>query len=90
MLKEVVQTVEVENHHATSNGTGQDSWKSEFECPVCLEMMTGGVHIYQCGTGHVICGHCRHKLTTDTCPTCRGVITGRSTVIERLAAALIK
>ena len=64
-------------------------WKSEFECPVCLEQMVTGVRIFQCGSGHVICGGCRHKMETDTCPTCRGVITGRATVMERLAAALL-
>ena len=69
-------------------GPDQD-WKSEFECPVCLEQMVTGVRIFQCGSGHVICGGCRHKMETDTCPTCRGVITGRATVMERLAAALL-
>ena len=66
-----------------------EDWKSEFECPVCLEQMVTGVRIFQCGSGHVICGGCRHKMETDTCPTCRGVITGRATVMERLAAALL-
>ena len=76
----------IEETKRCSNG----DWRSEFECPVCLEMMGGGVQIHQCVSGHVMCATCRNRMQKDTCPTCRGEMTGRATVMERLAAALLK
>ena len=36
-----------------SSGVGDsEDWRSEFECPVCLEMMWTGVQIYQCVSGN--------------------------------------
>jgi len=74
-----------------SPGVGDsEDWRSEFECPVCLEMMWSGVQIYQCVSGHLVCGECRGRMESNSCPTCRGDMTGRATVMERLAAALLK
>merc|ERR1719319_1286782 len=28
-------------------------------CPVCFEPLLPPCHIYQCGTGHLLCGSCR-------------------------------
>jgi hypothetical protein len=36
------------------------------ECPVCLNSMAPPAHIFQCGTGHKVCGTCRPKL--KECP----------------------
>ena len=29
------------------------------ECPVCMEEMAPPTRIFQCGTGHLLCGVCR-------------------------------
>ena len=66
-------------------GGGGSDWRSELECPVCLEEMVE-VRIHQCVSGHLVCHHCRQSL--QTCPVCRDNIIGRATVMERLASAL--
>jgi len=62
--------------------------KEELECPVCLELMYPPIKIFQCGQGHALCGRCRPKCRN--CPTCRGPIIGRATVLEKLAQSLLK
>ena len=29
---------------------------------VCFDPMSPPTHIYQCGSGHFICGTCRHRI----------------------------
>ena len=41
---------------------------SLFECPVCFDYVLPP--ILQCQSGHLVCSHCRPKLSC--CPTCRG------------------
>lgn len=44
----------------------------ELECPVCMDYIIPP--IYQCSTGHSICGEC--KLKISQCPTCFQEIGG--------------
>ena len=39
------------------------------ECPVCLESLAPPLQIYQCQEGHLVCGHCRGKVSI--CTECR-------------------
>ena len=32
------------------------------DCPICFEPMTPPTRIYQCGSGHLLCGTCRPRL----------------------------
>ena len=34
---------------------------SEFECPVCFEVMVPPKRIYSCSNDHYICQHTNHK-----------------------------
>ena len=47
--------------------------KAKVECPVCLSVPTGG-KMLTCPRGHLVCGPCRVKMTTEgkeDCPVCR-------------------
>ena len=58
----------------------------EFECPVCLNEMKPPTRIYQCVSGHPVCGFCFSNSTTHTsCPICRMRMVGRYTLVEKLA-----
>lgn len=61
--------------------------KDQLECPVCLELMHPPIKIFQCAQGHALCGICRPKCRN--CPTCRGPMIGRATVLEKLAQGLL-
>jgi len=67
-------------------GFSQDV-KDQLECPVCLELMYPPIKIFQCAQGHALCGRCRPKCRN--CPTCRGPMIGRATVLEKLAQSLL-
>ena len=41
--------------------------EKDLECPVCL--VTATVPIYSCPESHLICSHCRPRVTE--CPECR-------------------
>ncbi|CEF60420.1 E3 ubiquitin-protein ligase SIAH1 [Strongyloides ratti] len=56
-----------------------------FECPVCMEYMVPP--LYQCGSGHLVCGSCRPKL--NCCPSCRGPVPNvRNLAMEKIAATI--
>jgi len=57
----------------------------EFECPVCLSVMVGG--IMQCGQGHCVCSQCVARGVI-TCPLCRDNIQGRAVNMENIARIL--
>ncbi|XP_049622834.1 E3 ubiquitin-protein ligase SIAH1A-like [Suncus etruscus] len=58
---------------------------SIFECPVCYEYVLPP--IYQCHRGHLVCIHCRPKLTC--CPSCRGSLRSiRNLAMEKVANAV--
>ena len=40
--------------------------------------------IFQCGSGHVICGACKAQPQIRNCPTCRGPFTGRNHAYEQI------
>ena len=51
------------------------------ECPVCYEPFQSGQPIYQCDTGHFVCGSCYER--GNSCPVCRGNMMGRCTDFEK-------
>ncbi|XP_007533018.1 E3 ubiquitin-protein ligase Siah1-like [Erinaceus europaeus] len=57
-----------------------------FECPVCFDYVLPP--IFQCHSGHLVCGHCRPKLTG--CPICRGPLgTIRNLAMEKVASSVL-
>ena len=52
------------------------SLDKEFECPICLEMMGPPRQIYQCPSGHLICGDCKTRGTFVSCHVCRTPLGG--------------
>ena len=44
---------------------------SEFECPVCFELMSWPKRIYSCTNDHYICSLCLTDTKMDCCPQCR-------------------
>ena len=51
------------------------------ECPVCYDQFQRGHPIYQCDTGHFVCGSCYERV--NSCPVCRGDMMGRCTDFEK-------
>ena len=44
---------------------------SEFECPVCFEVMAPPKRIYACTNDHFICSLCLIDTKMSACPMCR-------------------
>ena len=44
---------------------------SEFECPVCFEVMVPPKRIYSCSNDHYICSLCLTDTKMSACPLCR-------------------
>ena len=96
--KESVKTVHKSSVDKASKKTENESeasqndqiWKSEFECPVCLEEMSPPMRIHQCAEGHLVCEHCKSNSSITCCPTCRGNFMGRAIAMEKLARLLFK
>ena len=61
----------------------------EYECPVCISVMTPPLQIYQCRFGHSICSNCQAK-GVNICPTCRKPILGRAHNMENVAKLLFR
>ena len=51
------------------NKNGQMS--SEFECPVCSELMVAPLQIFACSNDHFICSICVVDPSIKVCPICR-------------------
>jgi len=68
----------------------------QVECPVCMEVVRPPMRLKQCGQGHIICDSCHSKTNVDTagqrrgceeenlCHSCRGIITGRPSQLEKI------
>jgi len=58
--------------------------KMRVECPVCLDRVEPPMRLLQCDQGHVVCTLCFTQMVQKNCPTCRGKITGKPTVLENI------
>ena len=47
-----------------------ETWKNEFECPICHEDMKPPVKIFACVNDHYLCSDCLNK-DIKICPMCR-------------------
>ena len=61
----------------------------EFECPICFETMGPPREIFQCPSGHIICGDCKTRGNFRTCHVCRTPLGGqgnftRNRAMERI------
>jgi len=63
---------------------------SSLECPVCYETMKPPRKIWQCSSGHALCGVCYINPAIKRCPTCRSKIIGRNIGMEKITAALFR
>lgn len=64
--------------------------KDEFICPICTELMSPPIRIWQCGEGHILCQNCKNRPEVKTCPECRGQFTGRNLAMEKMARIIFK
>jgi len=58
--------------------------RMRVECPVCLDRVRPPMRLLQCDQGHVVCTLCYTQMVQKNCPTCRGRITGKPTVLENI------
>jgi len=77
----------IENNNAVSSSKSH----KQIECPVCLEIVAPPMRLMQCGQGHIICDPCYEKSTREKkktnvglCYSCKLVITGRPSALEKL------
>merc|ERR1712129_559742 len=90
MIKEMREKVEaIENKLKAMEGeTGGEQEREEREAPtcslLCFEPLLPPCHIYQCGTGHLICGLCKPKI--QTCPSMCGepLLAKRAVGVEQM------
>jgi len=50
---------------------------TKIECPICLDVVCSSFSIIS-KCNHAICVDCCKKMKDNTCPMCRGVVTGSS------------
>ncbi len=43
----------------------------EYDCPVCLELMSAPKHIFACSNDHMLCSDCLKNNRINNCPICR-------------------
>ena len=62
-----------EGKSSNEKGTNEDlkDFLSEFECPVCFEVMASPKRIYACSKNHFICSLCLFDTKLSACPSCR-------------------
>ena len=56
------------------------------ECPICFERFTRNCQVFQCVSGHFVCGRCHQQI--QSCPKCRGPMTGRAHDFEQFMSTL--
>jgi len=87
------QRREVPSLHTPETGRGPRLRRSvsspclsrmRVECPVCLDRVRPPMRLLQCDQGHVVCTLCFTQMVEKNCPTCRGKITGKPTVLENI------
>jgi len=67
------------------------SAKRDLECPICMNEMKPPARIFQCRSGHPICGDCNERMRRTKCPTCNTEnIIGRAFALEQLARTLFQ
>ena len=57
----------------------------EFECPVCFEMMGPPREVFQCPSGHLLCGDCKTQGNFRNCHVCRIPLAGQGTFTRNRA-----
>lgn len=50
-----------------------------------MDVAPTGVAVFSCDNGHIVCGHCRQRITKKSCPTCRNRRLFRIRFAERLS-----
>ena len=48
-----------------------DELLSEFDCPICFELMSSPKRIFSCSNDHYICSICLTDPKLEACPQCR-------------------
>ena len=66
-----VDNQQTENQEKSISEKEMTSLLSEFECPVCFELMTEPRKIYSCSQDHWICSLCLSDHKMLACPQCR-------------------
>merc|ERR1712013_243143 len=98
-LKKMIQDLTLAVSNKSRTEPSQPRPSLEVECPVCMEVAKPPMRLKQCGQGHIICDTCHARAEEeadahwdggegnpdiDLCHTCREVITGRPTELERV------
>ena len=64
----------------------EDQTSNAPECPLCFEPMTPPLHIYQCASGHLVCGTCRPRIVECPSRCGRALLEDRAFGAEALVA----
>ena len=60
-----------EEHQQPKVQTNTEDLLSEFDCPVCFELMSSPKRIFSCSNDHYICSMCLTDPKISSCPQCR-------------------
>jgi len=91
--REVPPLLPISSHHTPDTRRGSRLRRSvsspclsriRVECPVCLDRVKPPMRLLQCNQGHVVCTLCYDQMVQKNCPTCRGRISGKPTVLENI------
>ena len=72
-MKKLEKLIIIEEPEPEKSGYDEvvDTAKGLMECPVCLEFMGDGRHIWMCAAEHLVCEVCKEQLHNYLCPICR-------------------
>ena len=74
------------------NGEDEDlaEFLSEFECPICFEIMESPKRIYACSNNHFICSLCIFDTKMKDCPSCRESFNITKPLIQHTAERMLE
>ena len=63
---------------------------SEFDCPICFEIMASPKRIYACSNNHFICSLCLFDTKIRTCPICRESFNVKKPLIQHTSERILE
>ena len=82
-----------ETKSLNENSASEDlkNFLSEYECPICFDVMASPKRIYACSNGnHFICSLCLFDTKMSCCPSCREDFTMSKPLIQHTTERILE
>ena len=82
-----------ETKSLNENSASEDlkNFLSEYECPICFDVMASPKRIYACSNGnHFICSLCLFDTKMSCCPLCREDFTMSKPLIQHTTERILE